>query len=98
VLPEQVIIGPVRYRVQEVERLTDEGKDLLGLIEYNRALISVDAGLPETVKLVTLVHECVHGVLHHAGVKHSEGVVQAISYGLVDLVYRNGWTIDLGDT
>jgi len=47
---------------------------------------------------VKLVHACVHGVLHHAGVKHSEGVVQALSYGLADLVYRNGWTVQVADT
>lgn len=96
-LPTQVTIGPIMYTVTEVDRLTDEGKDMLGMIEYNQARIRIERDMPDAVKLVTLVHECVHGVLHHAGVKHSEGVVQAISYGLVDLFERNGWTIDLGD-
>lgn len=97
-LPRAVTIGPVTYTVQEVERLTDEGKPLLGMISYKTATIEIDAGMPDAIKLVTFVHECLHGLLHHAGVKHNEGVVQALSYGLVDLFHANGWTIAMGDT
>lgn len=96
-IPQQIRIGAVIYTVHEVDRLTDEGLPRLGMIHYNAGRIEIDAGMPDAVKLVTLWHEALHGLLHHAGVKHSEGVVQALSYGLVDLFATNGWTIAMGD-
>lgn len=97
-IPAQIRIGPITYTVKQVEQLTDDGKQMLGLIHYNTALIEIDATMPDAVRLVTFWHEVVHGICHAAGVEHSEGVVQALSYGLVDLFERNGWTLATGDT
>lgn len=92
-IPDHVRIGAVTYTVKQVDRLTDDGASILGMIRYKTATIEIDAGMPDAVRLVTFWHEVVHGICHHAGVKHSEGVVQALSYGLVDLFERNGWTL-----
>jgi hypothetical protein len=61
-IPQQVTIGPVMYAVHEVDRLTDEGKLMLGMIHYNTGRIEIDAGIPDAVKLVTLWHEVIHGI------------------------------------
>lgn len=94
-IPAEVTIGTVTYRVVAVVNLASEGKPYMGTIEHSTGTLKLDAALPEDIKLVTFWHEVIHGILRQAGQKHSEGLTDAISHGLVALFRANGWTIAL---
>lgn len=87
-------IGPVEYQVREVDDLhfvNDEGRkaSLHGDIRWGESDIRVSNDNSEQVKICTLWHEAVHGILHNAGQEHMEEVVIALGYGLVQLIRDN---------
>lgn len=94
-LPDKVQIGPIPYSVKEVDDLHDvnsEGKKLWlhGQIKWASATIEVERGQTDDVKVTTLMHEAVHGILNNAGQDdHPEAMVIALGYGLVQLLRDN---------
>ncbi len=89
-------IGPVTYKVEFKPRLYgpgDDGKNvwLNGEIDYGQCLIQIEQEKmsPQLIAEV-LWHEAVHGILEQAGqTEHSEAMVKALGYGLVQLVRDN---------
>ena len=97
-------IGPVTYRVVEMADThmigtSSDGSGravaLSGAIAYHDLTISVAQSNAPEMKLVTLWHEAIHGILKAAGQDHSENVVEALSFGLVALIRDNPELVDL---
>ena len=38
-----------------------------GQIDYTECRIKINKGMPEEMKKLTIIHEMVHGILHHIG-------------------------------
>lgn len=88
-------IGAINYRVEEVIKLNGinaEGTGMAwlnGRVQCQDALIELEAGLPNDVKRVALLHEAMHAILEQAGIEHSEQVIIALSYGTLALLNDN---------
>jgi len=94
-LPDSVKIGPVAYTVKEVDDLhdvNDEGRKrwLHGQILWTSAAIQIERDQADDVKVTTLVHEALHGILNTAGQNdHPEEMIIALGYGIVQLLRDN---------
>lgn len=94
-LPAQVQIGPISYTVKEVDDLhtTDaDGKKkwLHGHIVYDDAKINVANDQCDDMKVATIWHEILHGMLDQAGIDdHPEALIRMLGYGLVRLLRDN---------
>lgn len=88
-------IGPVNYTVNEVLKLVGDDGDghttwLNGRVRYERALIEVDADLPEDVKRAAVLHEALHAIAEQAGIgDQPEPLIVAYGYGLTALFRDN---------
>ena len=91
-------IGPVNYSVTEMRNdlMIGSSSDGSGRavslnadIRYDSLSIRVNQENAPAVKVVSLWHEAIHGILTQAGQDHSEAIVEALSYGLVALVKDN---------
>jgi hypothetical protein len=88
-------IGAINYAVTTVGDLhttdVDGRKCLLnGHILHSEAQIKVDAVLSEDMKIATLWHEALHGILAVAGHDNEpESLIIPLGYGLVALLRDN---------
>lgn len=88
-------IGPIPYIVKEESKLVGPNGDghttwLNGRVRYERALIEVDADLPDDVKRVCLLHEALHAIAEQAGITDEpEPLIAALGYGLLKLLREN---------
>ncbi|MCD5384918.1 MAG: hypothetical protein LRZ94_01210 [Candidatus Pacebacteria bacterium] len=64
-LPKKIKIGGVDYNVITKEKVQDRGVALMGKTSYSTHEISIDGTMPIAVQRLTLMHEVMHGVLHH---------------------------------
>jgi len=88
-LPSSVLVGGVKYEVQEVSRLRDK-KDSLGRAQCHRQRIKIDSGLGGDAKAATLLHEVIHAILYQTGHdEHVEPHIRALGYGLLALMRDN---------
>ncbi len=90
----KIKIGGLLYDVIAVTDLhtTDgEGRkvDLNGRITYGTQQIEVARQITYERQLVTLLHECAHGILEHAGQDAPENSLVAMGYGLFALIREN---------
>lgn len=93
-LPVIIRIGPVDYRVQEVENLLDDDgvTKLNGHIKHNLTQIFIDKHMDVQTKRVTIWHEVLHGILMQMGFEdQNERLVEATSYGIVSALRDNPW-------
>lgn len=94
-LPDRVLIGPISYSVKEIDDLhsvDDEGKKkwLHGHIMYADALIKVANDQSDDMKITTVWHELLHGIMDQAGIdEHPESLIRMLGYALVRLVQDN---------
>lgn len=93
-LPDTIRIGGITYTVKVVERLTGDTGRLDGEIKYGSTEILVDGDLNEQGAFQTMWHEVLHGILTQSGRwgedhKKLEGIVEAIAYGLVQVLADN---------
>ena len=86
---QTVMIGPIKYKIVQRDELVDGNDPLIGQIDNLSGEIRVMSGLAPQIERVALWHEIIHGILMGAGQKHSEGIVEAVSHGLVDFLNRN---------
>jgi hypothetical protein len=94
---DKVTIGCVTYEVHLAEKIEPQKEDPqawrgCGEIVYPDAIIYIEDAQASQVKVATLWHEIVHGLLFGAGqyeANGDEGLVNALAYGLVDLLRRN---------
>jgi hypothetical protein len=84
-----------------VPGLTDNDKitKLNGHIKYNDCQICVEAEMSPQAKRQTIWHEIVHGILTHAGMeKQDESMIDAIAYGIMDVIQNNPWLAEIART
>jgi hypothetical protein len=61
-----------------------------GVVDYFKHKIQIDEALSNKGMLYTILHECIHAILFHAGRReHDEEIIQALEYGLVQLIQSN---------
>jgi len=88
-------VGAVTYSVSEITDLhyvDGEGRKrgLNGHIQHDLGTIKIDNALSEDVKLVTLLHEALHGILTVAGQdEQPENMIVPLGYGLAALLRDN---------
>lgn len=94
-LPDKVRIGPISYVVKLVDDLhtTDaDGKKqwLHGHILFADAIIKVAEDQAADLKIATIWHEALHGMMNQAGIEdHPERLIRMLGYGLVQLIRDN---------
>ena len=87
---ETVYVGPSTFTVKSVVGLHDSDGSLFGRIRYASCDIEVDSELCPQAQFQTIWHELVHAILVQSGrEKHDEGMISAISYGIVDILQKN---------
>lgn len=91
-----VKVGPVVYTVGEHDWPPDKeaGSQAMGRTFSSEGKIMLLRSMPPDVKHVTLWHEIIHVILDQAGQDASEGVIEALSHGVVATLGDNPW---LGD-
>lgn len=98
-LPEKVKISGIDYKIEVAEHrpADDEGGVLLGEITYHHAAIYINEDQSEQMRQATLIHEIVHGILHHMGseLNDNEKFVEGFSSGLHQVMRDNHWTIGM---
>jgi len=91
---EQIKIGATKYRIVTEKNLVgDDGlKRLDGHIRYSSSEIKLDADLGPQARRQVIWHEVLHGIMTHAGIEtHDEHLIEAISYGLMNVLQDNPW-------
>lgn len=89
---KHVQIGPLRYKVVEVEELASERSGALyGDINYGKCRIRIAADSCPQIKQATLWHEILHGILAGAAHTddHNEAHIDAIAHGLIQVLRDN---------
>jgi hypothetical protein len=88
-------IGAVKYTVKERDDLhttSDDGRKLAlhGHIVWASAEIRIASDQTDDMKVCTLWHEALHGILQNAGQDdHPEALIIALGYGIVALLREN---------
>ena len=87
---ETLHVGPSTFVVKRVDGLRDSESTLFGRIEYSSCEIEIENTLCPQAQYQTIWHEIVHAILVQSGREnHDEGMVNAISYGIIDVLQRN---------
>ena len=79
------------YKIEEVEQI-DKWQRLLGQIDYINQTIKIDKNIPEDLKMDTLIHEIIHGVLDKLGyveINSDEQKVNGIANALFAVLKDN---------
>lgn len=96
---KHVQIGPLRYKVVEVDELASMGGAgaLYGDINYGKCRIRIASDSSAQIKQVTLIHEILHGILNNAAYPeaHDEQVIDALAHGLIQLLRDNPKLFDV---
>lgn len=87
--PDKVKIGAIQYKVAYVPDLKDEKGKLDGRISHSRTEINVDAGMSHQATVQTLLHEIVHAITTQIGKRTSESEVDALAYGIYQVIRDN---------
>lgn len=88
---QKVKIMATEYEVVEVDQI-DKYERLLGQINYSEQTIKIDKGISEDLKMETLLHEILHGVLEKLGlndINDNEQKVQSIATTLYLVLKEN---------
>ena len=87
---QQVRIGGIDYKVVYRDEIRNKDDVLLyGDITYEKARIRL-ALAPTQVQLAVLIHEAMHGILHHAGIhEHDEKTIDVLSNGIYQVLADN---------
>ena len=92
-IPNKVKIGWREYTVEQSEhRSGDGGGDLYGEINYEGQKIYIYDKLTPDNKVVTLLHEIMHGIFYisgHEKWRKDEGLIDCISENLYQVIKDN---------
>lgn len=98
---DKLKIGAVTYSVKlkdDLHTVQDDGGKLAlhGHILWSSAEIRIAAEQVPDMKLCTLWHEALHGILQNAGHdEHPESAIIALGYGIVQLIRDNPELVEL---
>lgn len=87
-------IGPVVYEVKHVDQFVDEDDEdfdpkQMGGMDLNTHEIRIRRGLKQPVHVITLWHEILHALVFQSGHTVKEGVIEALSYGIYQVIRDN---------
>lgn len=96
-------IGPMNYTVTEMKNehmigSNSEGRaiSLNADIAYSDLLIRVNAINAPDVKVASLWHETLHGILYQAGQRnHPEELIEALTYGIIAVIRDNPALVEM---
>lgn len=89
-LLDHVKVGALRFGCSEIDDLRDGDQKLNGWIKCNDLQVLVDRDLADDVKVVTVWHEILHGLIEQAGFDdHDERLITALSFGLHQVLKDN---------
>jgi len=90
-LPSSVTLAGIKYDIVEVEKLIDDDgiTKLDGSIKYAITQIQIEKNLSDQLKIVTLWHEVIHGLLRQAEIEHEEKIVSVLGYGICGFIQDN---------
>ena len=90
-LPSSVTLAGIKYDIVEVEKLIDDDgiTKLNGNIKYAITQIQIEKNLSDQLKIVTLWHEVIHGLLGQAEIEHEEKIVSVLGYGICGFIQDN---------
>jgi len=89
-VPKTVKIMGITYEICQVDKLMDHNQvKLNGNIDYSNSKISIDSELSDQIKIVTIWHEVIHGLLSQANIEHDEKLVEFLGYGITGFLADN---------
>lgn len=88
-IPEKIKIGRKIYTVEQGERRPHPDGTLCGEIDSINGTIYLYDKLDGDDKVVTLLHEIIHGICFQRGQEISEGLIDAIAEGFFLLFKDN---------
>jgi hypothetical protein len=93
-IPDKIRIGGIDYKVEQTDGLIDGVKVLDGQIDYGGSVIRLSArDNAHQAMCVTLLHEILHGIAHHANLdlgEAQEKIVDVLAYGIYQILQDNG--------
>ena len=72
----------------------DNGLKNWGSASFKDMTIKVHKGLHPSTAKVTLMHELIHIIGICSGAQFSEGQIDAIAYGMIEIINNNEWFMD----
>lgn len=89
--PTNIIIGPCNFTVEFVNKLLDddEVKKLNGHIKYGDTSIQIESNMSDESRLLTLVHEIIHGCDTFANAELTEKQVELMANQLLAVLNHN---------
>lgn len=92
-IPEYIRISGIDYDIQEYEHLHSEDRMLYGEVDYAKSVIRLNSGSQNhQYKSVTLWHEILHAISHHANLnlgKNEEQIIDTFAYGIYQVLQDN---------
>lgn len=89
-LPDPIHLGYRVWRIKYDQGCADEE---YGETVANKGLILISPGQDGPAEVDTVIHECLHAMMHNTGnvLKHKEEeqVVTLLAHGIVELMQRN---------
>lgn len=86
-------IGGLTYNLQLLDTSPKlNGDELLGLIDYDRQEIYISNEQHIETKLVTIIHELLHGIVHDRNLPvggNEENIVDGLSRGIYQILVDN---------
>lgn len=65
---ESLKIGGIKYQIQIVDKLQDDGETVWGCVHFKESTIYIDSELNDQKRKQVIMHEAVHACLHEAGI------------------------------
>lgn len=89
-------IGPLLYTIEEVPNLVGTGSNgnltqFYGQVDFGEQTIKIEANNSPERQYITLWHELVHVIMEQAGQDIPETAVEALGYGIAQVIKENPW-------
>lgn len=88
-IPNQIMINNVPFKVQEVENLTLNDEPHFGVYDPRNFEILINSQLPSERKHATLLHEVIHAISDDRNLQLSENDVDQLAKGLFATLVAN---------
>lgn len=90
---EQIKIGPITYRIEEIAGLYDDDndRDLFGWFRSDLGAIQLEANLAPAMRRAVLWHEIIHAIFEQSGHKQREPLCDALGYAITQILADNPW-------
>lgn len=89
-------MGPLLYTIEEVPNLVGTGSNgnlaqFYGQVDFGEQVIKLEQNVSPERQYITLWHELVHVILEQAGQDIPETAVEALGYGIAQVIKENSW-------